>query len=210
MEVTHWRSARREKLYYFAHAQRNLLPWTVDEQEQPHLKGLVRRDHREQESMEYLPRALCCLGGKRRKDEVKISENYFFPKTALTLTSPKETRSDLNYLQLKLKDSDIIFLPTETIIIILNLYITLSEIFGLSNQQVIFAKCMWFRFLKSWFQVLGIFVIPSSPPNFFQMPAQRSSHQRNHCLNRPHPNHCCFILALSTYLNISLCLPLLL
>jgi hypothetical protein len=64
-----------------------------------------------------------------------------------------------------LKDSDTIFLPTEAITIILNLYITPSEIFGFSNHQVIFAKCMWFRFLKSWFQVLDIFVIPSSFPN---------------------------------------------
>lgn len=162
---THWRVAHKEKLYSFALAQRSLLPWAVGEQEQADLKGLVRSDHGEQEGVECLARILCFLGGKKWEDEVKVSESHSFPKTALTLKRPKETRNDLNYLKLKLKDRDIIFLPTEAVTIILNLYITLSEIFGPSNQQVIFAKCMWFRFLKSWFQFLGIFVIPSSPPN---------------------------------------------
>lgn len=162
---THWRVAHKEKLYSFALAQRSLLPWAVGEQEQADVKTRQKRPWREQEGVECLARIPCFLGGKKWEDEVKVSESHFFPKTALTLKRPKETRNYLNYLKLKLKDRDIIFLLTEAVTIILNLYITLSEIFGPSNQQVIIAKCMWFRFLKSWFQFLDIFVIPSSPPN---------------------------------------------
>lgn len=195
---THWRAAHKEKLYSFALAQRSLLPWAVGEKEQADLKELVRSDHGEQEGMECLARILCFLGGMKWEDEVKVSESHSFPKTALTLKRPKETRNDLNYLKLKLKDRDIIFLPTEAVTIILNLYITLSEIFGPSNQQVIFAKCMWFRFLKSWFQFLGIFVIPFSPPNLLHSEIISSKKP----LSAQATSLSCFILVLCMYPNI--------